>query len=533
MSEMDYRPDLDESEDPEFLEALRVRTRRRVAIGCALLGLVAALLTVPWSESVDVSGRVAPARWARVRSEVSGVVREVRRRSGDPVQEGDVIAVLDSDEQRDALEGARLALTRERQKLADLELRLRENRILREGADAAVHEAERRALAAERIDDARLAALEPVALSMLEGLRGFTIKARGQLAIEAHAATPLRGEQFLHAFETAMAGYVERAEDVAKHVSNVAGQDAGRELRARLENVRFSFALAESSMHEIVLKHDLVMQGLLAPVELRELVDQLERECRDLAQSFDGLASAARGWKGSPAERREWVRSADERRQLLANETERVEAERETVESGIAQAELAVRAAERHEGKTAIHAPISGTLSETTFAELDSVGANASVGVVEDTDQLVLKVRVLETDWPRVAEGQAVNADVSGRKLRGTIAWKVPRAGQEVRDQQWNVLVRVDGDVAGVQPGAKVEAAVAIGRRSLLRRLIDRRGPEVASASGGVAFANDPTERRSSGAAGELAATDSALRADAALRSAARAAGLVEAAGAN
>src|SRR5207249_5522968 len=133
------QPTPDEIEDLEFEEAFRARTRRRWMIGGGMLALIVGLLIMPWSASVELSGRVEPARWARVRSEAPGVVREVRRRSGDPVQEGDVIAVLDSDEQRDAVEGARLDLTRERQKLADLELRLRQNSIVREGADAKVH----------------------------------------------------------------------------------------------------------------------------------------------------------------------------------------------------------------------------------------------------------------------------------------------------------------------------------------------------------------------------------------------------------
>lgn len=508
MSDVDVRPDLDELDDPEFEEALRARTRRRWIMIAGGVLLFAGLFNVPWKESVSVSGRVAPARWAKVRSEVPGLVREVKRHSGDAVQEGDVIAVLDSEEQRDALETSRLALTREKQKLADLELRLRENGILREGADAAVHEAERRALAAERIEDARLAALEPAAASVLDDVRTFTLKARSQLALDARRVAPLGAEQFLQAAEAAIAAYGERAEDVAEHVSGVAGEDSGRELRERLESVRFAFALAESSMHEIALKHEFVRRGLLAPVELRELVSQLERESRDLGQSFTALASAARAWKGSPAERREWVRSAEERRQILANETERVEAERETVESSIAQAELLVRAAERNEGKTAIHAPISGTLTENALAELDGVAANASVGIVEDNDRLVLKVRASDADWGRVVEGQPVTADVGGRTLHGTVAWKVPRPGQEVRDQEWNVLVQVDGDVEDVHPGTKVEAKVAVGRRSYLLRLVDRQGPELASAAGSP-FVNDPTEQRG---AGELAAAGAALR---------------------
>jgi multidrug resistance efflux pump len=509
MSDLDYRPEPEEMDDAEFEAALRARTRRRVIGATAVLGAIVAGLVAPWSQSVGVSGRAAPARWARVRSEVPGVVREVRRRSGDPVQEGDVIAVLDSDEQRDALEGARLALARERQKLADLELRVRENRILREGAEAAVLEAQRRAAAGESLEDARLAALEPASASVLEGVRGFTIKARGQLAIDARSATPLRGEPIMHAVDAAMADYVARAEAVAEHVSSEAGDDAARELRSRLDNVRFNFALADSSMREIVLKHEVVVRGLLAPVELRELVDQLERETRDLSQGFSGLASVARGLTGSPAERREWVRAAEEKRQLLANESERVETERETVESGISQAELVVRAAERNEGKTAIHAPISGTLSETALAEQDGVGPNASVGVVEDTDRLVLKVRAPDAAWPLVAEGQPVTADAGGRTLRGTVVWKVPRAGQEVRDQEWNLLVQVDGDVAGVEPGTKVEGKVVVGHRSLLRRLLDRQGRDVASAAAArVASVADPTEQRASGVVDALAATD-------------------------
>src|SRR6185295_19119586 len=184
MMNMDYRPTPDDLEDLEFEQALRARARRRWTIAAAALGVALALLIVPWRESITMSGRVAPARWARVRSEVPGLVREVKRRGGEPVQEGDVIAVLDSDEQRDALEGARLALTRERQKLADLELRLRENAILRGGADAAVDDAQRRAAAAERIEDARLAELEPASASVLESVRGFIVKARGQVAVE-------------------------------------------------------------------------------------------------------------------------------------------------------------------------------------------------------------------------------------------------------------------------------------------------------------------------------------------------------------
>ncbi len=512
MSDLDYRPDPNDLDDVEFEQALRAQTRRRVLAAVAVCGGLATFLAMPWSHSIEVSGRVAPARWAKVRSEVPGVVREVKRKSGDVVQEGDVIAVLDSDEQRDALEAARLALTRERQKLADLELRLQQSRILRTGADAAVHEAEQRVVTAESAEDSRLEGLEPAAASVLEGVRAFTIKARGQIAIDGRGAKALHADESLRTVEAAMAAYVERAEAVADHLSTGAGEDAGRDLRARLDAVRFNFALADSSMREIALKHEVVVRGLLAPVELRSIVDQLERESRDLTQSFSGMTTVTRGMTGSPAERREWVRTAEEKRQLLSNETDRVEAERQTVASSISQAELMVRAAERNEGKTAIHAPISGTLSETGLAELDGVGQNAAVGVIEDNERLVLKVRVPESAWPLVAEGQAVTAKVGGHPVSGTVTWKVPRAGQEVRDQEWNLLVQVDSDVAGIEPGSKVDGDIVVGRRSLLRRMLDRGGrQQVAYAAGAasrLALVNDPTEQRSSSPLGELAATE-------------------------
>jgi multidrug resistance efflux pump len=510
MSHEDYRPELDEMDDPVFEEALRARRRRLLLVLGVVVAAASTVVALPWGESVDASGRVAPHRWARVRSQIPGVVHEVRRRSGDVVQEGEIIAVLDSDAQRDALEGTRLSLTRERQKLADLELRLQENRILREGADAAVHEAERQALAGTRVDDSRLAALDPAASAVLEGVRGFTIEARGLLAMDRRTreATPSRGDALRRAAEAAMSGYVDRAEAAAGQVGEVAGADAGRELRDGLESVRFSFSLAEGSMQEILLKRELVTQDLLAPVALRELVNQLERETMDLARSFRALASAARGLAGSPAERRERVRAAKESRQLLANEGERLEAERRAVESGIAQAELAVRAAERQQDKTAIRAPISGTLSGGGLAEFDGVGANAPVGVVEDAGHLVLKVEVPEAEWRRVEEGQQVTAAVRGRTLRGEVAWKVPLAGQQVRDQDWNVLIDLEGDADGVEPGAKATATVAVGRRSLLRRLLGGGAGSVFEPR--VAFVDDPTELRAPGTPRELAATESA-----------------------
>jgi len=71
--ETDQQPTADDVvEELEFEEALQARTRRRLIVGVVILGLIGALVISPWRESVELSGRVAPARWARVRSEAPG-----------------------------------------------------------------------------------------------------------------------------------------------------------------------------------------------------------------------------------------------------------------------------------------------------------------------------------------------------------------------------------------------------------------------------------------------------------------------------
>jgi multidrug resistance efflux pump len=510
MSEPDQRPELEpdqgELDEPLFdEEALRARRCQYGLAVAATAVVAAAILAIPWPASVDASGRIAPQRWARVHSEAPGVVREVVHRPGDAVGEGDVIAVLDFDEQRDALEAAQLALARERQKLADLELRLRENAILREGADAVAESAGKRAVAAGRIDGSRIASLDPVADAALTGVRRFATGVRAEISKDqsARAEAVFEGEELHRDVRTAMERYSERAAAVADHLTKVAGSEAGRQFRFELEDLRFSYALADHSMEEILMKHELVAQGLLAPVALRALILELERETMELAHGFRALSGSARTLLGSHAEQSERVRGAEESRRLLANESDRLEAERSTVASEIAAAELAVRAAERHQGKTAIRAPIRGTLAGESIAQFDAVSANTSVGVVEDADRLVLKVNVEEASLRLIEVGQSVAARTrGGRALSGSVVWTVPFLGQEVRDQAWNVLIQLEGDDGGVEVGEKVVAAIDVGRRSLLRRWLEP--ADEAATEPRIAFVEDPTELRAPGLLREL-----------------------------
>jgi multidrug resistance efflux pump len=502
MSEQNLRPDLDadqgELDKSQFdEEALRARRRQYGLTAAAIAIVVVAILAIPWRDPVKASGRIAPQRWARVHSEAPGVVREVTHTTGDAIEQGEVIAVLDYDEQRDALEAARLALAREREKLDDLELRLRANAIQREGADAVAKSAGERALAAERIDGARLAALDPVANAALEGVRSFTTQVRAELSKNrsAPAQGVFKGEDLSREVRDAMARYSERAAAVADQLVKVAGPEAGRQFRFELEDLRFAYDLADHSMQELLMKHQLVERGFVAPVALREPCIQLEREAMELAHSFRALSGIARTVLGSPAEQIERVRSAEESRRLFASESERLEAERASVESEIAAAELVVRSAERHQGKTAIRAPIRGTLAGESLSRFDAVSANASVGVVEDASRLVLKVQVDEADFRRIRVGQAVESHaLDGRSLRGSVVWRTPLAGQAVRDQAWNVLIQLESNNAGFELGDKVVASIDVGRRSLLGRWL-KPSDEIATGPR-IAFVEDPTELR-------------------------------------
>jgi multidrug resistance efflux pump len=502
MSDENLRPELDadqgEFEESQFDdEALRARRRQYGVTAAAIASVVAAILAFPWRDHVKASGRIAPQRWARVHSEAPGVVREVAHSPGDVIEQGEVIAVLDYDEQRDALEAARLALERERQKLADLKLRQRENAIQREGAETVAKSAQERANSAEHIDGSRLAALDPVAHAALQGVRGFTMEVRAELARKRSdpAQAEFKGEELYGQVRDAMARYSELAAAVADQLVQDAGSGPGRQFRYQLEDLHFAYDLADHSMQEILTKNQLMEQGFIAPVALREPCIELEREAMALAHSFRALSGSARAVSGSPAERSERVRRAEESRRLLASESERLDAERASVDSEIATAELAVRSAERHQGKTAIRAPIRGMLAGESLSRFDAVSSNASVGVVEDASRLVLKVQVEETDFRRIEIGQAVEAHApDGRALRGTVIWRTPLTGQAVRDQAWNVLIQIDGNNAGFELGDKVMASIDVGRRSLLGRWL-KPAQEIATGPR-VAFVEDPTELR-------------------------------------
>jgi multidrug resistance efflux pump len=501
MSDENLRPELDADQD-EFQgsqfdeEALRARRRQYGLTAAAIAIVVGAILAFPWSDHVKASGRIAPQHWARVHAEAPGVVREVTHTPGDVIEQGEVIAVLDYDDQRDALEAARLAVAREREKLADLDLRLRENAIQREGADAIARSAEERAIAAQHIDGSRLAALDPVADAALEGVRGLTTEVRAELSRKrSDPAEVFKGEDLYRQVRDAMARYSELAAAVADQLVQVAGTGAGRQFRFRLEDLDFAYDLADHSMQEILTKHQLMEQGFIAPVALREPCIELEREAMELAHGFRALSGSARTVSGSPAEQSERVRRAEESRRLLASESERLEVERAGVESEIATAELTVRSAERHQGKTAIRSPIRGTLAGEALSQFDVVSANASVGVVEDASRLVLKVYVEGADFRRIKVGQAVEFYApDGRSFRGSVAWMTPLAGQVVRDQAWNVLIQLEGRNPGVELGDKVMASIDVGSRSLLGRWL--KPADMIATVPRIAFVEDPTELR-------------------------------------
>src|SRR4029453_15519714 len=169
----------------------------------------------------------------------------------------------------------------------------------------------------------------------LESMRGFAIEVRGQISKgrSARAEAAFVGENLYRNARSGMARYSETATAVAHHLVKVASSEAARQFRFELEDVRFSYTVADHSMEEILTKHDLVAQGLLAPTMLRALVLELERETLQLSHGFRALAGSARVLLGSRAEQSERVRGAEESRRLLANESERLEAERSTMPS--------------------------------------------------------------------------------------------------------------------------------------------------------------------------------------------------------
>jgi len=89
---------------------LEIPKQRRQAWGIGALLTLLVLVAVPWPLKVEGPVRLLPARRAAVNAGVDGVVKEVLRREGDRVQEGEVIATLKDESYQAALAAARSAL---------------------------------------------------------------------------------------------------------------------------------------------------------------------------------------------------------------------------------------------------------------------------------------------------------------------------------------------------------------------------------------------------------------------------------------
>ena len=355
----------------------------------------------PGATHVEASGRIAPQRWARVHSEAPGVVREVTRTSGDAVEEGDVIAVLDSDEQRDALEAARLALARERQKLADLELRLRENAILREGADAR-----------RRIREGT------------GGRRGAHrwLPARGARSDRGRGAR--RRARFHNRSARRALDESQRACGSRVRGRGSVPESAGREWRAipnapprspttsprspaprpagssgpSSRTCASPTSLADHSMEEIL---DEARARDAGPPRVRG-APRADRSARARDHANSRMASArsreAPGPCWAPARSRASA-CAVPRRAGGSSQTSPSASRRSApvsrARSPRPSSPFAPPSATRARRRSA--RPIRGTLAGEALARFDAVGANTSVGVVEDANRLVLKVRVDES----------------------------------------------------------------------------------------------------------------------------------------
>ena len=100
-------------------QLLSVSTTRWLQVGAVVL----ALIVIPWKMRVGVNASVVPAEQRAVTAQAEGVIQQVRVKEGDVVAAGDVLAVLDSGEDRVRLERARAELAQAQRELGEAESR--------------------------------------------------------------------------------------------------------------------------------------------------------------------------------------------------------------------------------------------------------------------------------------------------------------------------------------------------------------------------------------------------------------------------
>jgi multidrug efflux pump subunit AcrA (membrane-fusion protein) len=368
---------------------------------------VAEALRAPVREdegAVIAEATIVPAVWSELRFVGDGTVVEVLVEEGDEVAAGDLLVRLDATDAELGVLEAEAALALAEAQLAQVQAGPRQQEIT--------------------VARARLAAAE-VALAQ-------AVAQQDELAAGATDAQIAATRAEIAAARITLRQAEEEHDDTLDCVE-VRKENGEKEKVCPLlgpteERARFALEAANDAL-------------VVAQVELAALQDGVEPQLR-AAQA--GVESAAAQREAAQAQL-DLVKAGSRPEEIAS------------VEVQVAQAAVAVAAAESALERFELRAPAAGTVTKVTVDVGETAAPGEVVVILASLDQLQARTTDLtELDIARVAEGQSVMVTVDalpGDEFRG----RVTRIGEQSADYRgdvtYPVFIALDGDVPGLRWG--------------------------------------------------------------------------------
>ena len=368
---------------------------------------VAEALRAPVREdegAVIAEATIVPAVWSELRFVGGGTVVEVLVEEGDEVAAGDLLVRLDATDAELGVLEAEAALALAEAQLAQVQAGPRQQEIA--------------------VAQARLAAAE-VALAQ-------AVAQQDELAAGATDAQIAATRAEIAAARITLRQAEEEHDDTLDCVEVQKGNGEEEKVCPLLgpteERARFALEAANDAL-------------VVAQVELAALQDGVEPQLR-AAQA--GVESAAAQWEAAQA-RLDLVKAGSRPEEIAS------------VEVQVAQAAVAVAAAESAIERFELRAPSAGTVTKVTVDVGETAAPGEVVVILASLDQLQARTTDLtELDIARVAEGQSVMVTVDalpGDEFRGRVT-RIGEQGVDYRgDVTYPVFIALDGDVPGLRWG--------------------------------------------------------------------------------
>ena len=421
-----------------FINNSQVRAQTSGAANSVDVGTLATVQVQPasaLSNEVSAAGHIELVNEQVVAAEVNGVVDGIAVKTGDQVQAGDLLLVLDTEALERSVKRAELAVESSRNALAELT----------EDADAADI----------AVAQANLAEAEENLADVLAGPSDAEIAAAQSSLNSAWAkynelqAGPSEDEL------TQLSADLKKKEVALAEAQRAYDQIAWRndvgmtQEAANLQQATIDYEAAQAAYGESTADADTsdlqsaISSAQNAQVQLNELLDSpTEAE----------VAAAQANVVDAQAKLDELLNGADEtdlRNAQIALEQSLIDLEESTANLLAAS----------------ITAPIDGTVLTVNTEVGERINQGTAIITLADTTQLELTIDVAEVDVVQVSQGQSVQVEIdalSGSQIAGMVDYIAPASDDASGVVNYPVTIRLTAEtLANVRPGMTAVATIA------------------------------------------------------------------------